>query len=187
MAVTVPCQSCGKNRRVPDSQSGEFICRDCQVQRLRTATGIKRFGSVVTDDQFNVVLSKVRQGNLNLEQVKLFTQVAPHFIQFQKDTIEGLKSIAIRAQASQQSAFEALQTIGDLTKTSQALTVLAQNAQSDEARVEIARCTLEIARLQTQVAVVAQSMNKENNAFWKWLGGAALGLALGVPALPRPF
>lgn len=47
------CQSCGKRKRVSDDEADRFVsCRDCQLRELRATTGIKRFGSVVTDDQF---------------------------------------------------------------------------------------------------------------------------------------
>src|SRR5206468_4115562 len=137
----------------------------------------KRFGSVVSNQQFQGVMRKVREGELSLEQLTLFVQVAPHFVAFVGEMIRGLREVAERAQASQQSAF---QTIGGLNRASNVLEFLARSAQTDEARVKVAELAVETVRLDNEVALIVERMNKDNNSFWSWLGGAAIGVALGA-------
>ncbi|MFL5338581.1 MAG: hypothetical protein ACJ8F7_00290 [Gemmataceae bacterium] len=177
MFILTECKNCGKRRKTDGTPAGGFVCRECQVQQLRVVTGIKRFGSVVSNQQFVGVLEKVRENTLSPEQLKLFVQVAPQFVEFQRQTIDCLKKVAEGAKASQQSAF---QTIGGLNAVSQALAELARSAQTDETRLEIAKLTVETVRLQTDVARIVETMNKDNNNFWRWLGGAAIGAAFGA-------
>jgi hypothetical protein len=160
-----------------------------QLDELKAATGVTEFDAV-TDEQFAQVIQKAAEGGLSFEQLQLFIQVAPQFLQLQEKTIgelvEGLKKVAAGAQSSQK---EALKAVGhSLDFIHQTLHVLAQNAETDGARVELAKLALETGKQGLELARIIKEMNEANNSFW-WnlasgIGNAAMMIgAVGVGAL----
>ena len=56
------------------------------------------------------------------------------------------------------------------------LRILAERAESDEARKEIANCILKAGELYLEMAKITQQINANNNEFWWKLGLAALSV-----------
>jgi hypothetical protein len=156
---------------------------DTQLDDLRTATGIPDLGAM-TDEQFAKVVEKAGRGDLSLEQLTMLTQVVPRFLPLLEtavvEQIAALKKVAKGAAASQKQALEAVgQTLDSLQQT---LHVLAQHAQSDDARIEVGKIVPELGKMGLELAKIVQQMNTENNSFW-WRIGRGVLIALGIISL----
>jgi hypothetical protein len=149
--------------------------KQTRLDELKAATGVTEFDAVA-DEQFAQVIKKAAEGGLSLEQLQLLIQVMPQFLQLQEKMIgklvEGLKKLAEGAQSSQK---EALQAVGhSLDDLHQTLHVLAQNAETDEARVELAKLALEMGKQDLELARIIKEMNEANNSFW-WRLASTIG------------
>lgn len=141
-----------------------------ELRELKTATGITDFGAV-TYEQFAQVVKKAAENGLSLERLKLLVQVMPQFVQLQSEMIGALKKIAEGAQSGQHAA---LQAVGNsLDATRQTLHVLAQNAQTDEVRLEIAKIAVEVGKQGLELARIIVVINGDNNSFWRHVAGIA--------------
>jgi hypothetical protein len=149
---------------------------------LKASTGISDF-ETVTDEQFAGVAKKAAEGGLTIDQLKLLVQVMPQFIQLQGKLIEemigGLKQVAKSAKASQKAAIQAVSQ--SLDSAHQTLHVLAQNAQTDEVRLEIAKLALEAGKQGIELARIIKEMNDSNNNLW-WKVASVIG-TVGIVAV----
>ncbi|HBI42591.1 MAG TPA: hypothetical protein DDY78_06990 [Planctomycetales bacterium] len=149
-----------------------------QLADLQAAAGVIDFANM-NDEQFARVVKKAVQGRITLEQLRLLVQVVPQFLQLQEQMISqliaGVQEVAKGARESQK---DALQAVGrSLESVHQALHMLAQNAQTDHGRVEIAKLALEAGKQGIELARIIEQMNQANNSLW-WKLGTVLAAAI---------
>lgn len=129
-------------------------------------------------EEFARIHEKAAEGELNLEHVKLLAKHIPDFVQLQKDTVEGLRDIVQEATESQELALEEVgQSLDGLNET---LTMLAESAESDDARIEIAKITRELGEISLKIGKIIREMNEDNNRFYGKVIAVGGGLALAV-------
>jgi polyhydroxyalkanoate synthesis regulator phasin len=121
----------------------------------------------------------VADGELTDEQIAAIVESIPKFIELQEEVVEGLREVASEAGESQRAAIEAVRS--SLDGLEDTLQILAESAESDEARLEIAKLIRELSEKSVEVADKVERMNKENNRTWAQIAGAVSStIAAGV-------
>lgn len=156
---------------------------ESRLTELREATGITDFEDV-SPEQFATVLKKAAEGSLTLEQLALLVQVMPQFVELQRQTIDGLKTVVEAAGGAQKRALKAVGR--SLDAAGRALEALAQNAQDDTVRLELAKMALELGRMGLEIAKIVEGMNRDNNNLWKYVASVAGVVAVAVIVILRP-
>lgn len=149
-----------------------------ELQVARAAAGLPEDLRSVTLEQFTAMSRQAATGSLSLEYLQLVLQAMPHFVDLQRSMIEGLRQVANEAGSSQREALQGITR--SLDGAWRPLEILAQNAQSDETRLEIAKRVTEIGKMAVEVADIAKQTNSDNNVFWWKLGGVAAMVVVGL-------
>lgn len=153
-----------------------------QVARLNQGLEMNDSG-YMSMDQYASLCGMAAAGSLTVEQINELVDANPHLKQSDRGVFENLKRIVAGAQASQQSALQATEHLlvapwhpnGPLAEA-------ARNAESDEARREIAGVAWDAGRNSLEGARTIERMNENNNGFWRWMSGAAVAAA-GIAAI----
>lgn len=88
---------------------------------------------------------------------------------------EALKAIGAAAEGAKASQGEAFQTVkSSIDGIVDVLSRLADKADTDEARIKIAECVVEAAKLYVQIPNIIKDMNANNNNTWKTIARIAV-------------
>ncbi len=131
-----------------------------KIDELQRKTNIRDFNSV-TKEEFQNIQKMVAEKSLDKNELALLVELMPNFIELQKDFIDGLKTVAEKAGASQKSAFDIIHQQITMLES------LTKSIQTDEARIKIAEI---LERIVEKTNVIIKEMNTNNNDFWKYLG-----------------
>lgn len=121
---------------------------------------------------------------LKLAQLKTLIEIHPGIVKASVEAVQALAKTSEVAGASQVEAIRALRE--SINGTVEVLKILAQNAQSDSTRENIALSLIEMAKQHKELSLTIERMNSSNNKLWKkvviGVGGAAMLVVGGVAA-----
>lgn len=150
-----------------------------ELRDLKAKVGLRDL-SKITLEQFAGIQKMAAEGDVTVEQMKQLVTALPHFVELQKQTIEGLKQVVDGVQEAQR---EALQSISQaLEGASKTLQVLAEKVESDETRLKLAEHAISVGRLGLDLANIISGMNRDNNSLWR-----TLAMNIGVLAVALVF
>jgi methyl-accepting chemotaxis protein len=125
--------------------------------------------------QFKRLMRMAAKGRISQPDLAGLVAEIPHAPWLLKRTIKGLDNIVKQATENQKDALS--KVVGPLGSISKTLRRLSEGAETDEVRRELARMTLELARIQRKVARTVERMNEGNNEFWLGMARAILTAA----------
>jgi hypothetical protein len=131
------------------------------LAEIKKIAGIADLSKMTQGDAERLV-TLIGQQRLNEAQVQLLLKVTPQFTAMAQAAIKMQLEIVNGVSASQSEAFQTLKSI--VEGTNKSLELLSKRANTDEARMHIANCIVEMARI---FASAPQKMNADNNKTWK--------------------
>lgn len=141
------------------------------LSEIKQAASIEELNALTGED-VKAILTKVSKGELDALHVEALIATNSNFIPLAQKALKTQIEIAKAVKACQSEALQVMQTtVGALAD---ALQTLADKAETDEARIHIATCIVEAAKI---FALTAQNMNQDNNETWKAVA-TTLGLLL---------
>jgi hypothetical protein len=148
-----------------------------ELAKLIREVGIGDNGNLSLE-QYTILAVEAALGGLTAEQIDQLVEASPNFAATNRQAIQELRQIAAGAQASQQSALAAVDRVIVAPWHPQgALALAAQNAQSDEVRLELADIAFEVGQQGIEGARTIERMNQDNNSLWRWMSGMAAAVA----------
>lgn len=148
-----------------------------ELARLIQESGIDECGEL-SSRQLRNLSRLAADGRLTVQQIDWLAADYPRFVNTNLQAIDNLRQIAASAQASQQSALGAIERMLIAPWHPQgALAQAAHNAQTDQARLEIADIFGEVSLHGLAAAQTIERMNQDNNLLWRWMSGTAAALA----------
>ena len=149
----------------------------CEIAKLVREVGIDESRNLSLEE-YTILAVEAALGGLTVEQINQLVEISPKFAATNRQAIRELQEIAAGAQASQHSALEAVgRVIVAPWHPQGVLALAAQNAQTDEARLEIADIAWEVGQQGIEGARTIERMNQDNNSLWRWMAGAAAVMA----------
>lgn len=147
------------------------------LDRLKRVINIRDLGQT-TMKQFAQIQKMAAEGDLSLQEVGLLIAAIPHALELQKETLEGLRHIAAQATANQKGALD--RAVGPVLASLEALKSIAATAETDQARIELARMVVEVGTQGVEVSRIVAEINRNNNGFWTSAAGAAAAVAVAL-------
>jgi hypothetical protein len=130
------------------------------------------------------LLALAADERLKLAQLKTLIEIHPGIVKASIEAVQALTKTSEVAGTSQIAAIDALRD--SIRGTIDVLKILAQNAESDSARENIALALIEMAKQHKELSLAIERMNSSNNKLWKnvaiGIGGAAMLVVGGVAA-----
>lgn len=144
-----------------------------QLAKLAREAGIDRSGNL-SSEQCAILLQLAAAGRLTLEQINQLMDAYPDLVHTCPYPDQGLRQIASGVQASQQRALQAAeQVLVAPWDPNCAFAEAARNAESDDARLEIAEMAWGMGQQFLEGTSMIERMNRDNNNLWRWMVGAA--------------
>ncbi|WP_373819246.1 hypothetical protein [Glaesserella sp.] len=137
--------------------------KELQINELRKKTGVNDF-SKLTLSEYTNIQKMLSEDKFDKQELSLLIELLPNLVDLQKDYIESVKEIAKQAGNAQASAFNAINC------QMKVLEKLADNVETDEARIKIAEILSEMSK---EVNKIIKEMNVDNNSLWKWIAAGA--------------
>ncbi len=139
------------------------MSKELQINELRKKTGVYNF-SKLTLDEYKHIQKMLSEDKFDKQELSLLVELLPNLVNLQKDYIESVKEITKQAGNAQAAAFNVID------RQMKVLEKLADNVETDEARLKIAEILSEMSK---NVNNIIKEMNGDNNGLWKWVAAGA--------------
>lgn len=153
-----------------------------ELERLGGEFGVSDF-SEVTDAQFREMQKRFARGGISKEEMSLLLEAMPNSVQLMQSYADGLKATINSAKEVQKEALQGISR--GLDGTRDVLKILANKVETDAARLEIAKCSLELARYEAEISKIIRKTNRDNMKFWSTVITSISGAAVAVVILFR--
>ena len=142
-----------------------------EIEEIKKITKIDNFSSLAKYDVERVLIL-AGEKRITEAQLETLVSVAPQFVDI---AIESLRTVGVISGAAKDSQANVMTSITkSIDGLSDALSALAKNAASDDARVEIAKILGHSAPIFVEFAKISAGVNKDNNHTWRELAKIAV-------------
>ncbi len=132
---------------------------------IKEALGTAELSSL-SADQVERLLRFVAEGRLNAGHIQTLLQVVPHFKDMAVQAIQSMTQTVNLCLASHETAWDSMQSLARAVENSiSALKALAETADNDELRRDLAEKICDASRLAVELATIVKNMNADNNTF----------------------
>lgn len=144
------------------------------LKRKANISDLSSFGL----NEFKNIQDMVFKNQLSKDEIALLIELVPNFIELQKEFINSIKDATKEAGKNQQAAFTSIDNITRI------LEKLAENVQSDEARLAIADKVMELSKT---LHPIIEKMNSNNNEMYKKFLSVGFVAAVAIGVIYRIF
>lgn len=150
------------------------------LDSLKSRYEIKDFADV-SGPEFSRLQKAIADGDIGTNELKILTDAIPNFVQLQISYIESLKEVVGAAKETQKQALTGIS--GSLDALNRSFEVLLKADHSEVVTLKIIDATIELAKINVELAKVIQQTNNDNNSLWKYMSGAAAAVVFVVGGL----